>query len=146
MKVIFLKDVPRVGKKYDIKNVPDGYANNFLIPRKLAIIATKEAEKELQMRQKEILVEKEIRLDLLIKNLEDIKDKVVHIKAKADAGGNLFSGIHKAEIVEAMQNEHHAFISPDSIVLDKPIKKTGEYEIKISISNHSSSFRLVISG
>ncbi|OGI82257.1 50S ribosomal protein L9, partial [Candidatus Nomurabacteria bacterium RIFCSPHIGHO2_12_FULL_44_22b] len=84
MQVIFLQDVPRVGKKYDVKEVNGGYATNFLLPRKLAEMATPRALAALEMRQKEITIEREVQEDLLMKNLEEIKDKVVHIKAKAD--------------------------------------------------------------
>jgi len=146
MKVIFLHDVPRVGKKYDIKEINDGYAMNFLIPRKLVMLATPKAVAEIEIRKKEIVVEKEVQEDLLTKNLEEIKDKVVHIKAKADDKGHLFSGIHKKEIVEAMHKEHRADISEEFIILDKPIKAVGEFEIQIQIKNQKSSFKLVVEG
>ena len=68
MKVIFLKDMPRVGKRYDVKNVNDGYAMNFLLPNKIAIIATAKTIAELEIRKKEIQIEREVQEDLLIKN------------------------------------------------------------------------------
>ena len=149
MKVIFLKDVPRVGKKYDVKEVNDGYAMNFLLPRKLAEVATAKAVSLLQQKTKNIQIEKEIQTDLLLKNLEEIKSKIVHIKAKGDEKGHLFSGIHSKEIVSAMKTEHHVDMSEESIVLDKPIKEIGEHEIKIEIpspdgKSKKSSFKLVI--
>jgi len=67
MKVIFLSDVPRVGKKYDTKEVNDGYAMNFLLPRKLAVLATPKALAELEMHKKEIAIEREVQEDLLMK-------------------------------------------------------------------------------
>lgn len=144
MKVIFLKDVPRVGKKYDIKNVPDGYAMNFLIPRALAETATSKAIANLEMRKKEISIEREVQENLLLKNLEEIKGKVLHIQAKADEKGHLFSGIHRKEIVEAMKKEHRADIAEEFIVLEKPIKKIGEFEIPILIKGKKSSFKLIV--
>ena len=95
MKVIFLQDVPRVGKRHDIKEVNDGYAMNFLFARKLAEPATPKAIAELEKRKKNIEIEREVQEDLLMKNLEEIKDKVLNMKAKADEKGHLFSGIHK---------------------------------------------------
>ena len=59
MKVIFLQDVPRVGKRHDVKEVNDGYAANFLLPRKLAEVATPHAVAALERRKKEITVERE---------------------------------------------------------------------------------------
>ena len=144
MKVIFLQDVPRVGKRHDIKEVGDGYAMNFLFPKRLAEPATPRAIAELNKRKEAIEIEKEVQMDLLLRNLEEIKDKVVHIKAKADEKGHLFSGIHSKDIVEAMKAEHRADISEEAIVLEKPIKEVGEYEIPISIRDKKSSFRLVV--
>ncbi len=144
MQVIFLKDVPRVGKRHDIKEVNGGYAMNFLFPQKLAEAATPKALLELQMRRDKITVEKEVQEDLLEKNLDEIKGKVVHLKAKADEKGHLFKGVHTKEIAEALMNEHRASIGEDFIVLDKPIKQTGEFDIPISIKGKKSSFKLVI--
>ena len=144
MKVIFLQDVPRVGKRHDTKEVNDGYAMNFLLPRKLAEMATPKAIASLEMRQKEIVIEREVQESLLLKNLEEIKDKIIVIKAKADEKGHLFSGIHNKEIVAEMKTQHHADISEECIALEKPIKEIGEFEIPISIKNKKSSFKLVV--
>ncbi len=144
MKVIFLKDVPRVGKKYDIKDVADGYAMNSLIPRKLVEIATPKSIAELAKRKQNIEIEREVQTDLLMKNLEEIKGKVLHLKVKADDKGHLFKGVNAADIVAGMKTEHHADISPEFIMLEKPIKEVGEHEIQIEIQKQKSSFKLVI--
>jgi large subunit ribosomal protein L9 len=144
MKVIFLQDVPRVGKKYDVKDVNDGHAMNFLLPRKLAEVATPKNLAQLEMRQKEIVIEREVQESLLQKNLEEIKEKIIVIKAKADEKGHLFSGIKNKEIVEEMKNQHHADISEECIALEKPIKEIGDYDIPIEIKNKKSSFKLIV--
>src|SRR3989344_5129183 len=144
MRVIFLQDIPRVGKKHDVKEVNSGYAMNFLIPRKFAVLATPDTIKALELRKKEILVEREIQDDLLLKNLEELKSKVLTIKAKADEKGHLFSGIHAKEIVEAMQKEHGATITEEFITLEKPIKAVGEFDIPIEVKGKKSSFKLVV--
>ncbi len=99
MKVIFLQDVQRVGKRHDVKDISDGYAVNFLLPRKLAVVATPRAIAELETRKKEIAIEREVQEGLLTKNLEAIKGKTITIKVKADEKGHLFSKIHKINIV-----------------------------------------------
>ncbi len=144
MKVIFLQDVQRVGKRHDVKEISDGYAMNFLFPRKLAEPATPKAVAELQKRMKNIEIEREVQEDLLMKNLEEIKDKVVTIKGKANEKGHLFSAIHKKEIITEMKNQEHADINEEFIVLDKPIKEVGEFEIPISIKGKKSSFKLIV--
>lgn len=144
MKVIFLKDVPRVGKRHEIKEVNDGYALNFLLPNKLAEKATDKAIANLELRQKEVKVQREIQDELLQKNLDEIKDKVITIQGKANEKGSLFSAIHKKEILEAMKKEHRAEINEDFIILEKPIKEVGEFEIPIKIKDKKSSFKLVV--
>ncbi len=144
MKVIFLQDVPRVGKRHDIKEVNDGYAMNFLFPRRLAERATAQATIELENRKKNIEIERAVQEDLLVKNLEEIKGKVLHMKGRTDDKGHLFSGIRARDIVDAMKAEHHADISEGAIKLEKPIKEIGEYEIPIAIHDKKSSFKLVV--
>ena len=144
MNVIFLQNVPRVGKRHDIKVLNSGYAINYLFPRKLAELATPKAIIELEKRKESIKIEREVQEDLLMKNLEEIKGKVLNIKAKADEKGHLFSGIHKREIVEEMKKQNHADISEEFITLEKPIKEVGEHEIPIIIKNKKSSFKLIV--
>ena len=144
MKVIFLQDVPKVGKRHDVKEINSGYAMNFLLPRKLAVLATPAAVAELDKRKKNIEIEREVQEDLLLKNLEEIKDKVVTIKGKANEKGSLFKSIHKKEIIEELQKQQHAEIAEEFIVLEKPIKEVGEFEIPIEIKHKKSSFKLVV--
>lgn len=144
MKVIFLQDVPRVGKKYDIKEVNDGYAMNFLFPKKLAEAATEKSIILIKQKLQTNAIEREIQDDLLVKNLQEIKDKVVYIKAKADEKGHLFSGINKKIITEEMNKQHHIEINEEFLLLEKPIKEIGEFQIQISIKNKNSSFKLII--
>ncbi|MEI7810510.1 MAG: 50S ribosomal protein L9 [bacterium] len=144
MKVIFLKDVPRVGKRHDIKEVNDGYAVNFLFPRKLAENATSKALKDLEKSQNEILIERELEESLLMKNLEEIKGITITIKGKANDKGHLFSSIHKKEILEEMKKENRIEIDENFIVLEKPIKEIGEFEIQVEIKRKKSSFKLIV--
>ncbi len=144
MRIIFLQDVPKVGKRHDVKEINDGYAMNFLIPRKLAVLATPQAVAELEKRKKNIEIERGVQESLLLKNLEEIKGKVITIKGKANEKGSLFKAIHKKEIVLEMKRQHNADISEEFIVLEKPIKEVGEFEIPISIKGKKSSFKLVI--
>lgn len=144
MKVIFLKDVPRVGKRHEVKEVNDGYALNFLFPHKMVEFATPKALKELEIRKKEIVVERQVQEDLLLRNMEELKGKTITIHAKANEKGSLFSAIHKKEILEVMRKEHKATLSEESIVLEKPIKETGEFTIPVVIKDKKSSFTLII--
>ena len=144
MKVIFLKDVPRVGKRHDIKTVNDGYALNFLFPNRLAELATSKAIANLEQTRKVVEVEREIQEDLLIKNLEEIKGKIITIKGKANEKGSLFSAIHKKDLITEMQKEHRINIAEEFVILDKPVKEVGEFQIPVEIKNKKSFFKLVV--
>ncbi len=144
MKVIFLQTVPRVGKKDEIKEVNDGYAINFLFPKKLAEAATTAAVTKLTQKQKEIVVEREVQMDLLMKNLEELKGKSVTIESKANDKGHLFKSIQKKEIVGALSKMHTAEIGEEYIDLPKPIKEVGEFDIPIKIKGQESFFKLIV--
>ncbi len=144
MKVIFLKDVPKVGKKYDVKEISDGYAVNFLFPKGLAKMANVQNIAELERSKKEVSIKREVQEGLLIKNLEEIKNVTVIVKGKANEKGHLFSAIHKKELIKAIQKEKHVEIDEDFIVLEKPVKETGEFEIPVLIKNKKSFFKLIV--
>lgn len=149
MKVIFLKDVPRVGKKNDIKDLNDGYAFNFLFPRKLAIPATKEAIVEIEKNLTKIKIEREMEERLLQKHLGEIENIIITIKEKADEKGHLFKSIHPKEISEIMKNLHQIEIDEKYIALENPIKQIGEFTIPIIIKkagqkSQDSSFKLIV--
>lgn len=144
MKVIFLKDVPRVAKRGDIKEVNDGYALNFLFPKNWAERATPAKIQEFERRKKEIVIEKKIQEDLLIKNLKQIENIECYIKTKANEKGHLFSAIHKKDIIENLHQNHKIEIDEESLVLDKPIKELGEFKIKIKVLNKEGYFTLKV--
>ena len=99
MKVILLHDVPRVGQKYDVKDVANGYGRNYLLPRKLAEIATEKAIAGVATLKTQHEGETKVRVDLLLKNLESLNDVTVVMQEKANDKGHLFAGIHKEEII-----------------------------------------------
>lgn len=144
MKVIFLKDVPRVGRKNEVKEVNDGYALNFLLPNKLAIKGSPEAIKQLELKQKGIIVEKQVQKDLLIKNLKELEGKIIIFKEKANEKGHLFKSIHSKEIVFELKKQHHIDIDESIIKLDKPIKEIGKVEVPIEINEIKSFLSLEI--
>ncbi len=145
MKVILLKDVRKVGKKFEMKNVADGYALNFLIPRKLAEVSNTSNQKKVETLIARDHAEKKVQEDLLMKNLMSIDGKVVELKENANEKGNLFKGVHKEEIVEAMKKQGHIDISPEYLVLEKPIKQIGDYEIEVKVQHMSAKLKLTIS-
>lgn len=131
MKVILLQDVPNVGRKYEVKNVSDGYGRNFLISRNLAKIATSQTIQATEKEKKREEEKKKVQEDLFKKNLESLTDAKVVIKEKANEKGHLFASIHPKEISRAVKEQFHIDVPEEMIELDQPIKEMGEYEIKI---------------
>jgi len=144
MKVILLKDTPKIGKKFEIKNVSDGYAQNYLIPNKLAEIATKEAESRIAL-AKSLCNEKikETEAELL-KKLKEIKDAVVTIKGKANEKGVLFAGIHNEDLISYLKKEFDLELSPEHIVSKEPIKEVGEHIVNILVQDKKTSIKVVV--
>lgn len=144
MKVILLKDVPGTGKHLDIKDVASGYAQNFLIPKKLAVVATQSAIDELKNKKQKQEGDLKVQEDLLHKNLEALSGQKLTIKEKANEEGHLFAGVHKEEISKAIKSELKLDIPAEFIEQDKPIKAVGESEVPVSAHGKTVKFTLVI--
>ena len=146
MKVILLKNVPKVGQKYDIKNVSDGYALNFLIPHKLAEVATANATKKVEQLKSADSQNKKLQEELLAKNLEGVAVARIELSEKGNEQGHLFSSIHVDAIVKALKDQAHLDINPEFIDLSRPIKNTGEHKITVKVGDKSAQFTLVVNG
>lgn len=145
MKIILLKDVQKVGKKYDIKDVADGFALNSLIPRGLAKPATKDSIAKVEQLKANDLTNKKIQEDLLLKNLEVIRNLKIEIKEKANEKGHLFAGVTKERVYEEVTKATRLTLNIDSIKLDKPIKETGEHKVTVEAMGKKAEFLLSIS-
>lgn len=146
MKIILLKDVPKVGKRYDIKEISDGYALNLLIPKGLAISATPEAIKRIESERSKEEGERKIRQELLLKNIKELDGVTVTMTEKANDKGHLFAGVHKMEIIPVIEKQTRLQIDAEHMVLEKPIKETGVHPIEVKVGNTSVKFNLEIKG
>lgn len=143
MKVVLLKDVPKLGKKFEIKNVADGHALNSLIPQGLVAVATDAVVRRAEA-EKAVIADKRKKEEAeLVKNLDAVKALQLQIVAKANPKGHLFSSIHKAEIAAEIRKAGIA-IDAEFISLDKPIKEVGEHTIEIVAGGKSAKCKLVI--
>jgi len=131
MKVILLQDVPKVGHKYSVKEVSGGYARNFLIPRKMASIATEAAIKNVEAMRIKAEQERVIHEDLLNKNIESLEGVKITAPEKANEKGHLFSIVHEDEVSRILKQQHHIEIPAKLIEMDKHIKEIGEYKVKV---------------
>lgn len=133
MKVILLQDVKNVGKKGQIINAKDGYANNFLFPKNLAIEATDANLKNLEHTKKK-KEEKENEIFQEAKILEqELLEKTIVIKSKTGESGKLFGSITTKEISDLLEEEHGISIDKKKFELDETIKSVGQYFVKIKL-------------
>jgi len=146
MKVILLQDVEGVGKKYEVKDVKDGYARNFLLPKNLVRPATKSALKWLED-QKEV-IEKEAEEDLkkAQETASKLDDLELNIAVKIGDEGQMFESISAQKIAEQLK-EAGFEIKKSQIKLSEPIKELGEFPVKIDLEhNLEVEINLIISG
>jgi len=145
MKVILLKDVAKLGKKYDVKTVSDGHATNHLIPQGLVAAATTESLKRLEAEKIKMAAEQKIHEDLLAKNIKDLNDVVLNISAKANPKGHLFAGLHREEIAAELFKQTRLQVSPSFIQLEQPLKAVGEHTVEVKAGGKSAKFKVVVS-
>ncbi len=129
MRVVFLQDVPSVAKAGEIKEVADGYARNFLIPRKLAQLATPEVLSQLGTRE---ITEAEEDTEL-VALAQQIEGKEVSIKAKAGAKDKLYGSITSTDIAAELRKSTGLDIDKRKIELEEPIRHLGSYEVAIRL-------------
>ena len=133
MKVIFIEDVPNVAKTGDVKEVADGYVRNYLLPRKLAILAKPSALKNLEADLK-IRVRKKAENDAEFAALaQQLEGKEIIIKANAGAKSRLYGSITSTDIAAGLEKAGIT-IDKRKIGLSKPIHQLGNYEIAIKLS------------
>jgi len=147
MKVIFIKNVKGIGKINDVKEVSDGYAQNFLIPSGSVIRATDDAIVKIKEGQK-LSSEQEMKKDGELKQLlADIaKTKSVTLTGHAhDGKGHLYQAVTAQEICHALKESHNIFITKDFILdYTKPFKAVGEHPVTIGTKKQAISYTVII--
>ncbi len=144
MKVILLKDVKKIGQKYEIKEVSDGHALNLLIPQGLAISATPEAVKRIGVMKSRMAAENKVQEELMEKNIKSLDAIVLTISGKANEKGHLFAGLHNDAIAAELSKQAHVQVDPSFIQLTQPIKEVGEYTVEVRAGSKSAKFKLVV--
>ena len=131
MKVIFQQDVRGQGKKGEMKEVSEGYARNYLIPRNLAVEANRDNLNALALKEKAKKAQEARERAAAEENSARLKDVIVTIRARAGANGKLFGSITSQEIVDALREQHGIELEKNRIVQADPIKAFGNYEVKV---------------
>ncbi len=133
MQVVLTQNVPSLGHKGDVKNVKDGYFQNFLCPRKMAMPATPSALKQAEeTRKREVVTHEHIR-----EQAQELKEKIdiakVTLKAKAK-GDKLYGSITEREIINALEKKLNIRLQKEHLLLSEHIKTVGAYEIPVKLA------------
>jgi len=134
MKVIFLQDVPHVARAGEVKEVANGYARNFLMPKKLATLVSPAATKALEARLKIRAREQGREEAELIELANQLEGKEIILKARAGGKERLYGSITAADIAAELQNAAGSVVDKRKIELDKPIHQLGSYEVIIKLA------------
>jgi large subunit ribosomal protein L9 len=134
MKIVLLKDVDNVGRAGEVKEVADGYGRNFLLPKKLALLATpsalKTAEAQLQKEK-----EKEQRFAAEITKLaQQLEGLLITFKEKASSEDRLYGSVRDSDIARELSQLTGLDIAKEKIELEEPIRQLGEYEVTVRFS------------
>ena len=132
MKVILLQDVKKMGKKGDVIEASDGYARNYLFPRKLAEEATANALHVVNAKKENERKKKLAELEAAQKLAAELKGKEVTINAKAGDNGRLFGAITNKDVAEAINSEFNLSIDKKKVVVNT-IKVAGTYELEVKL-------------
>jgi large subunit ribosomal protein L9 len=136
MRVVFLDDVDGAGRAGEIKNVADGYARNFLLPRKLAAVATTSTMQQAESKAKAIAKEEEKRDGAAQLIVGKIGDAPLVIKAKVGEEGRLFGSVTASDIADAINARAGGSIEHKQVLLDAPIKQIGSHEVAVTFTRN----------
>lgn len=134
MKVILLEDVKKLGKKGDLVDVADGYARNYLFPRKLAREATEGGIKQLNQEKAALENKKRKELEQAKALAAKLSQMTVTLKVKSGEQGKLFGSVTSKDLSEALKEQHGIEVDRRKIELVEPIKSLGIYEIGVKLA------------
>jgi|TARA_B100001093_G_scaffold215569_1_gene206921 large subunit ribosomal protein L9 len=144
MKVILKEDVHNLGQQGDIVEVKPGYARNFLMPQKLAILFTQKQMRSIEEAKKLEDRKLEMQKDKLLATIKDIENLNLNVKMKSEEGDKLFGSVTKLDLVKLLE-ENNIEIDKKYIDLNSPIKTLGEHKIDIIFTGDiSGSFTLLV--
>jgi len=146
MKVVLLKEVPKLGRKNDVKEVSDGYAANFLFPRKLAEPATAALIAKIGEMSLKSAAQEKVSSAFFAKHLRTLEETPVVLYGKANEQGHLFAGIHKEAVLSAIWEKVGPEFPKEALLLDKAIRTTGITKIPVEAHGQKGFVTVEVKG
>lgn len=143
MKIIFTKDVARTGRRYEIKEVANGYGRH-LVASGVAEMASPETVARIERKRSTDMTQKKVHSDLLLKNLADINGTTVTLRGKANEKGHLFASIHKEEIIAELKRSTRLDMDPSFLLLEKPLKETGVHSLTVKVDGSEATLTVIV--
>ena len=135
MKVVLLEDLPGRGKAGQIKEVSNGYARNFLLPRGLALLATPAVIKQVESRLEQEKLEESIDRGKLVELAQQIEGKEIHFQARMGAGERLFGSITAADVAERLSQAIGCVVDKKKIDIEQSLRKTGSHQVAVKLAS-----------
>ena len=133
MKVILLDNIKGVGKKDEIINASDGYARNYLLPKKLAVEANNENLSKLNNKKEAASYKRDVEKQQAEELAKKLKGIMLKIKVKAGENGKIFGGVTSKEISDNLKNQYNFIVDKKKIDLKETIKTLGEFYVDIKL-------------
>lgn len=144
MKVILQKDVAKLGRRYAVVDVPDGYALNKLIPQKMALPASSENLKRIQNIEAESTTNFEIDETMYREAIAELSNKKIEVMVDANAQGHLFKAVKNDDIHQSLIGSGITVIPKEAIIVSTPIKSCGEHIVGINFHNHRDDITILV--
>ncbi|MDQ3951750.1 MAG: 50S ribosomal protein L9 [Actinomycetota bacterium] len=133
MKVILSDDVEKLGKKGDVVVVADGYARNFLVPKGLAMMATKGSLKQAELMQRARAEREERAREEAAKKVAHLGGAPVYISARAGEGGRLFGSVTSSDVARAIADQLEEAVDRRHVLLEDPIRSLGTHQVEVKL-------------
>ncbi len=144
MKVILLKEVPKVGHKFEVKEVTNGFGRHVILARGLGMIATLANLARVEQEVKQAEETAKLRQELISRGTQDLNGLELILTSKASKEGHLFAAVHQEDIVTAIKEQTGMEIDPTWLSLDKPLKTTGEHPVEMKVGDHQAVIKVII--
>lgn len=133
MKVVLMQDVPKLGMKFQVVEVSDGYARNYLIPRRLAQPVTPALLKEIEKRRQQEQQKERKVLERAQELAQKLANIVVEISVPAGEGGRLYHAVSAHEIAQRLKEQHGIEIDRDQVLLEEPLRSLGVHTVPVRL-------------